>query len=319
MKKLLEIRVPISPTPFFFRRVHFLAASLRRLGGALAEHEFTVCVGGDVDPYNLYEALPWSTRYPLTWRWVSREAFQRDSYWETSHDIFRQHGRARFVVCADADVIFVRSFSGLLAELEESPAVAGVIAHGTPFIDKPRPNPYVPPADRWRQLYEGYGLAPAPVIHEHTGWQQTSNDPIDRLSAPYFNFGMVVAPFAMMDKISAEMPAADAYARGAVKGNKSFQLALTLAIQKHALPVRVLPFRFNFVNDPFFDELYPEELENVTVLHYARRDTVNRDIIFNSIDNVAEFVRRRDLVGSNEALRRLIDELYPIVAEEEQA
>ena len=73
MKKLLEIRIPISPTPFFFRRVHFLVASLRRLGGALADDlEFTVCVGGDVDPYNLYDAQPWSTRYPVTWRWVSR-------------------------------------------------------------------------------------------------------------------------------------------------------------------------------------------------------------------------------------------------------
>jgi len=218
---------------------------------------------------------------------------------------------------ADADVIFVRNFSGLLTKLVEKPAVAGVIGHGTPFTDRVRANPRIPPARRWREFYEGYGVTPAPVIHEHTGWQQTSTDPLDRWTAPYFNFGMVIAPSAMVDSISPEMPAADAYASTAVKGNKRFQLAFSLAIQKHAFPVRVLPFRFNFVNDPFFDERYPEELKNVRVIHYARRTTINRDIIFNSLENVAEFIGRRDLAGSNEALRQLIAELYPIVAAEE--
>jgi hypothetical protein len=314
MKHLLEVRVPISPTPFFFRRVHFLAASLRRLGGGLVDHEILVCVGGDVDPYNLYEALPWSTRYPLIWRWVGREAFQREDYWETSHEIFRQHGRARFVLCSDADTIFVRDFSKLIDELERSPAVAGVIGHTTPFKRQP---PGITPKMKWDALFAGYGVAPAPMGYEHTAWGQLSKNPDERYTAPYFNFGFVMAPYQMMDRIAAEMLAADTYARKYQGGNKRFQLALSLSMRKHALPVRILPFRYNFVNMPIFDARYREELEHVRVLHYAIKDVINRDSDFQTLDGVRALIDRHDLTGSNEILRLLLEELYPIVAEEE--
>ena len=314
MRTLVEFRVPISPTPFFFRRVHFLAASLRRLGGRLADHEIVVPVGGDVEPYNLYAAQPWSTRYPLIWRWVSREAFRRDGYWETSHDVFRQFGRARFVICSDADTIFVRDFSELLDELEKSPAVAGVIGHTTPFKRQPEG---ITPKMKWDSFFEGYGVAPPPMHHEHIGWGQLSTNPDERYTAPYFNFGFIVAPFAMMNSISAEMFAADEYARKYQGGNKRFQLAFSLCIQKQALPVQILAFRYNFVNMPIFDDRYREELEHVRVIHYAIKDVINRDNNFETLDGVRALIERRDLTGSNETLRVLLEELYPIVAEEE--
>ena len=155
----LEIRVPISPTPYFFRRIHFMAASLRNIGGALADHEFVVCVGGDEEPGDLYERFPWSKNYPLTWRWVDREEFRRDNYWATSHEIFRQKSRGRYVMCADADVVFVRDFSDLLADLDRSPAVAGVIAHVSPFMKPLPPFADMLPAEAWQQPCAGYGIS----------------------------------------------------------------------------------------------------------------------------------------------------------------
>ena len=104
----LEIRIPISPTPHYFRRIHFMAASLRRMQDEVGAHTFVVCVGGDTEPFDLHAAEPWSRNYPIIWHWADREKFRRDSYWETSRDVFRQPTRAQLVMFADADLLFVQ-------------------------------------------------------------------------------------------------------------------------------------------------------------------------------------------------------------------
>jgi hypothetical protein len=313
MKKLLEVRIPISPTPFFIRRVHLMAAALRDFGPAMAEHEIVVCVGEDVEPYNLYEREPWSTLYPLTWRWVSREAFQKDSYWETSHEVFRQHSRAKFVMCSDADTLFIRDLSQLLAELEREPAVAGVMGWLPPFRAHAEP-----PAEMWRRLFDLYGVEQAAQEHEHTGWSFLSEDPAERYGPPYYNFGMVLAPGRMMDAINAEMLPADRFAVANVRGNKRFQIALTLSMLRRRLPARILPMRYNFPNYDLFEQRYPEELQNVHVMHYLRRDVVDRNRDFESLAAMKALVERKDLAGANEILRRRIEQLYPVIEEEER-
>jgi hypothetical protein len=61
----LEIHVPISPTPNFFNRIHYLAASLRDAGGLAAESLIVVTVGEDQDPVDLAAQLPWARKYPI--------------------------------------------------------------------------------------------------------------------------------------------------------------------------------------------------------------------------------------------------------------
>lgn len=308
--KLLEIRVPISPTPDFFRRVHFMAASLRRLGGIHREHCITVFVGGDEEPSDLYEALPWSKNYPITWRWTDRGAFRRDSYWETSREVFRHPPRGSFVMCADADIIFLRDFSDLLTSLESSPAVAGVIGHASPFRT-------LKPLETWQRLANAYGIAPLEAKYEHTGWGFMVTHQGHRHTPAYFNFGMVMAPSDMMDKISADIAAADELVTSNLDTFFRFQIALTLVLQKHQLPVRALPLRYNFPNDPGFDERYTEELPDIRVLHYLRCEVVDRRRDFASLESVAALIRRNDLVGSNEVLREIVAELYAAVAAED--
>jgi hypothetical protein len=308
--RLLEIRVPISPTPHFFRRIHFMAASLRRLGGALADHELVVFVGADEEERNLSEALPWSRNYPIVWRWADREGFRRDSYWETSREVFRHPACARFVMCVDADIIFVRDFSELLTRLTDAPAVAGVIAHASPFRN-------CVPSQMWQRLADAYRV-PAPASnHEHSGWGFMATHPDYRYTPTYFNFGMVVAPSEMMAMISADIAAADEVVTMELDTFFRFQIALTLTIQKHQLPVCPLPLRYNFPNDPGFEQKYLEELRDIRILHYLRCEIVHREKDFETLANVAALVRRSDLAGSNEVLRRCIEELLPEVANEE--
>lgn len=310
MSYRVEVRVPISPTPDFFRRIHFMAASLRRLAGSIGESLLVVCVGDDTEPVDLAAALPWSRAYPIIWRWADRARFQRDSYWETSREIFRQPIQGRTVICADADVLFMDDFSELLRELENAPAVAGVIAHAPPFRDECY-------ADTWRELSAGYGTPPPVFEHEYTGWGFMVRQEALRLTPAYFNFGMVVAPAALMEAISTEIEAADHFVNARLETFFRFQIALTLTIQKHDLPVRALPLRYNFPNDPEFDARYPDELAAVRVMHYLRCETIHRESDFLSLDAVEGLLARCDLSGSNEAFRRRLAGLFPIVREEE--
>ena len=314
MKNGVEFRIAISPYPALLRRVHFIAASLKQLGGPGIDHEIVVCVGEDVEPYNLYESEPWSTLYPLTWRWAPREAFQRDGYWENARELFRQHGRRKYVAFINNDILFTRDFSDLISQLDASPAVAGVIAHRQPFG-----SPKEPPSVIWSRLFDGYGVTPAPLIYEHPGWNLLPGDdnPNDRLAPVYYNFAFVIAPYQMADKISGDMIAADRFAAANITTNKSFQVGLTLCIQKHGLPAISIPHRYNFPNDPLFEKKFPKELEDVRMIHYTDRSVVHRDKDLQSLGAVAALIARRDLTGSNEILRRHMEKLYPIVAEEE--
>jgi hypothetical protein len=143
--------------------------------------------------------------------------------------------------------------------------------------------------------------------------------PDHRFTPPYFNFGMVVAPFEMMDEISAEMAPADEFVKSSLTSIYRFQIALTLAILKKNLRTRSLPVRYNFPNDPRFDEKYPEDLDDVRVLHYMKvyAQLVDRKKDFADLRSVAALIARQNLRGSNEVFRRCIEELYPVVMEEE--
>src|SRR4051812_37184900 len=126
LNPLLELRTTISPTAYFFRRIHFLAASLRALGGRLADHEFVVSIGGDQPRQDLQVTQPWSNLYPIIWRWVDPEAYVQLGYRATNRDRAAHVARGRYVMIVDADVLFCRDFSELLDELEAEPAIAGV-------------------------------------------------------------------------------------------------------------------------------------------------------------------------------------------------
>lgn len=303
----LEIRVPISPTPDFFLRTHFLAASLRRLEERIGSFILVVCVGGDVEPVDLYEAQPWSKSYPIVWHWVDREKFRHDGYWETSRAIFRQPVLGRNVICADADVIFVREFLSLLRELEAEPAVAGVIAHAPPIR-----GPEL--AQLWPRLCRSYAVPEPPAIHEYTGWSFMTGD---RMTPIYYNFGMVMMPGPFMEALSGEIESADNFVNSTLETFFRFQIALTLAIQKLNLPTRALPLRYNFPNDSRFEHKYPEELEQVRILHYLRCEIVHREKDFADLSGIEALIARKDLQGSNEVLRKTLAELYPRVASEE--
>jgi hypothetical protein len=323
MQHEFEIRTTISPTTFFFRRVHFLAASLRALGTRFADHEIVVSVGGIAPRENLYRALPWSTLYPIVWRWVDPAHYQAIGYRATNLDRAWHMSRAEIVMNVDADIIFLKDFSRLFDEIRASPAVCGVMAHLCPFHSPPPVVtsigllPDSKPGTYWRLAASSFGLPDLPMEHQYGGWSAFECSDDHRFGPAYFNGGMVIGPSDMMEELFAHYPAAEAAIESVFTSRHLPQLARTLAIYKRSLPYRVLPMRYNFPNWPSIDRAYPDELENACVLHYFCPDIVNRDECFESFDSIARFITRRDLAGSNEVLRARVAELFEVVREEE--
>lgn len=326
MKYLLELRTTISPTPSFFRRIHFLAASLRDLGGALADHEIVVSVGGG-QPENYYRTQPWSNRYPLIWRPVDPEAYARLGYRATNRDRAAHLARGTFVMVVDADVIFLNDFSPLIDDLRADPAIVGVMAHTSPFINPPDLTPdfahraavAATDEDLWQMLAQHHG-APLPALDQvYSGWGATAKDPAHRLAPAYFNGGMVLGPAAMMEAMFAGYAAAESAVDAVMTSYFRPQIARTLSCLKAGLPCRSLPLRYNFPNDPLFERLAPAEAEAASILHYLRTAVVHRDDDFRDRESVERLVARRDLSGSNERLRQRIAELSETVLSEERA
>ncbi len=326
MHPRLELRTTISPTPYFFRRIHFLAASLRALEQSIGRYEIVVSVGGGTGDENYYRTQPWSKAYPLLWRQVHPDVYSRLGYQATNRDRAWHMSRADYIMNVDADIIFVRDFSSLLDELDAFPAIAGVMAHISPFSARPVLTPAfenrVAPDDTqaayWRLLGDHFGVE-LPLVYPFSGWGFMNSDPNFRYAPAYFNGGMVLGPAAYMEQMYRHYEPAEIAVNDVMETYFRPQLARTLITYKLGIPYRVLPVRYNFPNDPGFDAAWPEELDAVSILHYLRTAVVHRDENFADPSGIRSLVARTDLTGSNEVLRRRVEALYQQVLEEEQA
>jgi hypothetical protein len=298
---MLEIRVPISPKPYFFRQVECLYRSAQACGGLTSDVRMVVSVGGDVEPYDIAATEPWSVDH-VVWRWVSREEFRKLSYHAAVLDRFKVQSDADVVLFADADTLFVNSVDDLLQSLETTPAIAGVMAHVPPFALRPE--------ETWETVFQKLGRSLPPDLHQHTGWGTMLRRPELRFSPIYYNFGAVFVSRNLCADLAAAYHSQLRIAEKADVGYFVGQLALTLAIYELDLPRIALPPRYNFPNDPLFEGSYPEDLADLRILHYLRLDQVERDMIWKSPEETVAFLNRRDLRPSNEALRRTVAKLW---------
>jgi len=305
----VEIHVPISPTPNFFTMVHYLAASLRLNGGALAASPIVVTVGEDCEPDDLTRRLPWSRRYPIEWRWLDRDLYRRHIYYATALERFRLPFRARTVLLLDADVFFAGTFDDLLARIRAERALAGLVAHVTPF----KTCPEHAPEDWWARIFASAELAPPAFPCEHTGWPIAPAAEAERRCPPYFNLGMLLAPAAVMRAIGSviydEMAAVDRVLETPFR----CQLALTLALVRLGIPWHAVPMRYNFPNDQPIAEHYDADLADVRLFHYLRVGSIDKARDFASPGAVAAMLRRDDLDAVNGAMARRLAPVHAAV------
>jgi hypothetical protein len=301
---MLEIRVAISPKPYFFRQVECLYRSAQACGGRTGHVRMVVSVGEDTEPYDIAATQPWSNENVI-WRWAPREEFRKLSYHATGLDLFKVESDASVVLFADADTVFVNSVDDVLESLEAVPAIAGVMAYVPPFATPW----FTRPGETWETLFAKLGWRLPSDLHQHTGWGTMLNRHDVRFAPIYYNFGVVFVPGHFLPDLAAAFERQLVTAEKADVGYFQSQLALTLAIYELDLRRIALPPRYNFVNDPLFEANYPQDLADLRILHYLT-DKVQRETIWQSPQETLAFIRRGNLSPSNEALRRTVEKLW---------
>lgn len=291
----LEIRVPISPTPAFVRRVILLAASVREF---YADTRVIAYIGQPTEGNDPDIVMPLA-REGILFDWVTGADFAawagtRAPFLATMNRRFATSTEADYVLIADADVICCAHF----AEELRGYGIVGMQAHVPPMPD-----------DAMQKLFAGFlGRAPTFVL-PYSGAGLMC--PEGARGPWYVNSGAVLIPGPLFERLRRAYQVAIRFLRGALHDAYWFdQLALALAVPFAGLPAFNVGPSFNFPNQPDFDAAYPGDLARVRFIHYLRTDVVDRDRDFADDAAIARFLARRDLAGSNEALRRRVAVLH---------
>lgn len=304
-----EIHVPISPTPPFLTRIHYLAASIRRFGGALADSPIIVTVGAD-ERVDLARTQPWSQRLGVEWRWLDDSLWRQHGIFATALERFCYDIQAPNALLLDSDTLFIRPIDDLLDTVERSPAITGLIAHISPFIDCEGEQTL------WERIFDAAGLgSPSPGC-EHSGWQTMEFDATRRYCPPYFNLGVLLAPRDVFGRLATSIYAEMETVEQVLPTPYRCQLALTMAILRSGVRWRQLPLRFNFPNNVRLLRRHQEELADVRIIHYLKDEDFNRVEDFASPESVGALLSRGDLNPANVILRDALRQLHKRVLAE---
>ena len=220
-------------------------------------------------------------------------------------DRFKPPFGADNVLMLDADVIAMRPFDELIEFVNAGRGgIGAVMAHVSPFNG-------MDDWATWTKLYRDFGLGQTSFAYEHSGWPAMGGA---RYSPPYFNTGVVCAPATVLNGFYERYISALQFVRRQLDSYYCEQVAMTLALDKTDRLLPPLPVRYNFPNQVEFEQLYPEELEHVTFLHFLRTEVVDREGDFADLAATARLTARQDLSGSNEVFRRRVAALLPLVS-----
>ena len=291
---MLECRIPLSPTPAFINRARLIAAAIRqqfpittvRVSCYPTTMPSSLTPGGN-DQWNFvghHEAIRWKgTRSPFL---------------ATMMDRYKAPFRGDFILMLDADVIPVGDFSELLG----FDGLQGVQAHHSPYG-----------VAGWQRLFTDFLQRQPLLAHEYSAYGIMEQRPEERFGPFYPNSGMVFGPREHFEALAQPFDEAIDFLRGMVGDTYWFdQVGFALGVAMANIPCRSLPLRWNFPNRPFFDVAKPEELADVRFLHAMQTDIVDRDRDFQDVAAMQALALRRDLTGSNEALRSAVARLLPL-------
>lgn len=301
----LEFLIPGSPNDAFYSQIAFFRFCLDSMG-SIYEDARVVAVFGDDSILELPDRwVPFFDHIDI--EWVQPADFVKSSkvaHFHRRYEVIRDDTDVAFL--CDADVAPLAPFDELAQALIEAPALAGVIAHyHFPWPGRER----VPDTD-WSEIARD-------VIGRSidTPFRYTLLELDAPASSPfYLNYGLIAGPPSILRKLHFRDQQIRPHIVHRIGPTFGSQVSLALACADLQLPTRALPMRYNYPNDPIADHLYPEELQDIKLLHYLRTRHFDRQAIFASESEFHRFIDL-DLAGSNRVFQdrvlELTGDIYP--------
>jgi hypothetical protein len=318
----LEFLLCGSPTDAFYSQIAFFRLSLDRLGEQGLAARVVAVFGAEK-----YSPLPsrWAPHFErVEVHHAAPEEFRRRQLFAASDLRFGLLTAGSSCSClCDADTALVRPLPRkFLEELQQQPAICGVPAH-YPFpieADTCRTDarhglyPGMPQGLAWDRLGGAIlGRRPSRQLR-YTLLEGES----DNRCPFYINYGFLAGPPDLLRRLYAVLTEVQPALEELLSGYFVGQVGIALAVEKTAIPWRALPMRFNFPNDRTADRLYPQELDQVILIHYLRHSAFDRHRIFAERAAFEEFLSL-DLAGSDRTFRdhvlKVTGGVYPFGAE----
>lgn len=297
----LEFLLCGSPNDSFYSQAAMYRIALDSFGGPYRDARLVLCLGD-----REHVALPD--------RW--RPYFNRIDVQRAPVESFLEHGDGSDFVfelvddsadasfICDADTLMLRPFpDDFLDDLLSSPFLGGVLAHlPPPLVDLGNDYRDMDSEDFWAAMARHVLGRDIELAHRYTLLDAPDRCPF------YINYGFVAGTPTLLKALHRELGVVQPRVRAFLDNDFYGQIGIALAVERGQLPIRSLPMRFNFPNDPRADARHAVELDEVCIMHYLRRTQFDRHMIFASEVEYDKFMRL-PLEGSNLVFQRFVSDL----------
>ena len=302
MAPRIEFRIPISPTPDFYERVHLFCAALRRAEPGSTD-VVRIVVGDRADLSQVQHDNPWSNEYDVEWHRVPDGIFAAHSFYGTAD--FRyllSETMSDLVVLSDADTVLLRPIrQDFLWMIRPEPCIAGHMAHFPPPFE-PVVGSELMSEDLWRFLFREFFI-PWPETLYRYSFDANGKTPIPA----YYNLGFVVLNQAALRIFRQEIFTVQEQLRKLIDSHMRCQIAVTLISYRHAMRRTNLPAIFNAANDLVHLSCNRVQMDQIKVLHYLRNDEFDKRSFLT--DERSAFLQATLENPANQLLQELIREL----------
>ena len=317
-----EIHVPASPNSKFANMLFFLVHSLASHAEFRGSWKVVVTLGRDGDLTPESPEFAWSRNFPVEFRSVSEsmwaefdeEARRRKTpgfvYNATAYHQYTYDFAADAVVFMDADIVVLGPLAEVLDRVRQRDLLAAWPA-------------WAPPPAELEGIIAARGLhyLGPPVTLSGYGWSFTE----PRHVPPYFNYGFVACSNRVARLLGRHLPEDVGFVTAIYHGPFNWQIALCLAIIRHAIAFEALDERFNFGNGAAtacllqgeegrrLEHAVQEAAADIRVLHYCvRTPHFDKAKVMGDDDAIRTFCSLQGLEDGEKILQSALMEYFDL-------
>jgi len=313
----LEFRIPISPNEKYMRMLYFFIKSAKLFGGNIAaKAHYVVVVGEDIEPFDLKKKYQWTNDYSIDFIWVDRALFRKDTYDATGYQRFFVESNADIIAMVDVDLLFTGNIDNVIIESYEKQCLSGFIAHISPFDNADNK---IASELLWDRLFLASKIDKPLYKFQHTGWGLMSTNPLHQFCPEYFNYGFILAPKHITDKMGKSFQADLKIVNSVFNTWFASQIVNTLTINKNKIKCISLSMNYNFpLHIPetairkinFKDKHHPKDIK---VFHYLGNGTFNKSH-FETKKTLEIALKKKDLEECAKYFQIKLQEVYDTIS-----